>query len=203
MQINDWRAAVELDRRAVQATVGVVSGCADLTLPTPCAGCCLRDLLAHMTVQQHGFARAVDGELTSVEDWAPRHAEDPIAAYAEASRQVLAAFAAVDDPSRPVLLPEIRDEPVSAQLALGFHLVDNVVHAWDVAVSIGVQPALDADVLTAALFVARQVPDGDERNRPGAAFAPGLAVGSGASTLDEILLLLGRDPARFTPRISQ
>lgn len=198
MQTNDWRNFLDLDRRAVQATLDVVAGCADLTLPTPCAGWDLRDLLAHMTVQQRGFARAAAGELTDVEEWTPSPADDPIGAYVEASTKLLASFAALDDPRTPMLLPEIRDEPVPAQLAVGFHLVDNVVHAWDVAVSIDRQPVLDADVLAAGLFVARQVPDGAERNRPGAAFAPGLPVRSGASALEEILLLLGRDPVSWS-----
>jgi hypothetical protein len=84
---------------------------------------------------------------------------------------------------------------VPAQLAVGFQLVDNVVHAWDVAVSLGRRPEVDDDVVAAALVVARQVPDGDERDRPGAAFAHALPIGVRRSPLDETLLLLGRDPA--------
>jgi hypothetical protein len=42
------------------------------------------------------------------------------------------------------------------------------------------------------------VPGGAARLQPGAAFAPGLPVPQGAATLDEILLLLGRDP-RWRP----
>ena len=51
----------ELDRRAVLASVEVVSRvtAADLGRATPCAGWTLGDLLAHMTVQHHGFAAAL------------------------------------------------------------------------------------------------------------------------------------------------
>jgi uncharacterized protein (TIGR03086 family) len=186
---------LDLHRRAVQATLAALDGPVDLSAATPCAGWDVGDLLAHMTVQQRGFARAVAGERTVLADWAPNRTEKAVDDYAGACTELLAAFAAIDDAGAPVHLPEIRDEPVPARLAIGFQLVDNVVHAWDVAASLGRRPELDADVVAAALAVARQVPDGSERDRPGAAFAHALPVGVGRSALDETLLLLGRDPA--------
>ena len=75
---------------------------------------------------------------------------------------------------RGFALPEIRDGGTfPAPLAISFHLVDNVVHAWDLAVAIGAPLELDADVLAAALRVAERVPNGAERLVAGAAFAPG------------------------------
>ncbi|MFN2560636.1 MAG: TIGR03086 family metal-binding protein [Jatrophihabitans sp.] len=194
MPINTMTVPLDLHRRAVQATLAALDGRVDLSARTPCAGWDLADLLAHMTVQQCGFARAVTGARTAVADWAPTRAEKPVEAYASACDELLTAFAAVEDPAAPVHLPEIHDEPVPAQLAVGFQLVDNVVHAWDVAVSLGRRPEVDDDVVAAALVVARQVPDGGERDRPGAAFAHALPIGAGRSALDETLLLLGRDP---------
>lgn len=185
---------LDLHRRAVQATLAALDGPVDLAAVTPCAGWDLADLLAHMTVQQRGFARAVGGVRTVVADWAPTRSEQAVDDYVSACSELLDAFAAIDDPNAPVWLPEIRDEPVPARLAVGFQLVDNVVHAWDVAVSLGRRPQLDDDVVAAGLVVARQVPDGAARDRPGAAFAHGLPVGAGTSALDETLLLLGRDP---------
>jgi uncharacterized protein (TIGR03086 family) len=99
---------------------------------------------------------------------------------------------------RAFALPEIRDGGTfPAPLAISFHLVDNVVHAWDLAVSIGAAVELDADVLAAALRVAEQVPNGAERLVAGAAFAPGRDE-RGHEDLDRILLLLGRDPAAWS-----
>ena len=198
MHMDDLEQLVDLARRAVAATLAAVGRSIDQTRPTPCAGWDVGGLMAHMTVQQHGFARAVAGAQTAVADWEPRRAAgapEAVDAYADACAQVLAAFAAVRDPAAPVLLPEIRDEPVPAGTAIGFHLVDNVVHAWDTAASLGRDVDLDDDVLGAALVVARLVPDGAERSRPGAAFAPGRPAVSGSAPLDEILLLLGRDPS--------
>jgi uncharacterized protein (TIGR03086 family) len=199
MPTNALRVQLEFHRRAVQASLAPLDGPVDLSAATPCGGWDLGDLLAHMTVQQHGFARAVAGERTTVADWAPTRVDDAVDAYAAACTELLAAFDAITDPAAPVHLPEIRDEPVPARLAIGFQLVDNVVHAWDVAVAVGRELDLDADVLQAGLAVARQVPDGTERERPGAAFAPALPVTSHASPLDETLLLLGRDPAWSRP----
>ena len=112
---------------------------------------------------------------------------------------VLLAFAALPaQPDRGFALPEIRaGGAFPAPVAVGFHLVDNVVHAWDLAVSLGAASLdLDHDVLAAALRVAQQVPNGAERSADGAAFAPGRDA-PGEPDLDRILLLLGRDPAAW------
>ena len=63
------------------------------------------------------------------------------------------------------------------------------------------EPVLDAHgismwgyiVLTAALPIARSVPDGQNRRQPGASFAPRVAVTRGG-LLDQIVALLGRRP---------
>jgi len=66
-----------------------------------------------------------------------------------------------------------------------------VVHSWDVAKTLGLEAEFPADVLEVALRVALDVPDGDNRLMPGAAFAAALAVGGG-SLLDLIVAILGR-----------
>lgn len=161
---------------------------------TPCADWHLRALLEHMIAQNHGFAAAARGG----DDpglWTVRPSADPIADYRASADDVLAAFAARDIFERTLQLPEILPGyGFPAARAIGFHLVDSVVHAWDVARSIGDSITLDADLAEAALRVALAVPDGPERSAPGAAFAPGLIVSEGTSVLDRILLVLGRSP---------
>ncbi|GHA07708.1 TIGR03086 family protein [Streptomyces spiroverticillatus] len=188
------------DAEAVRVSLEVVSRvrAADLGRPTPCAAWTLRDLLAHMTAQHEGFAAAARGE-GGAEVWRPRaDASDPVGAYEAAAGRVLAAFAELGVLGRPFLLPEIDPErPVPGVRAVGFHLVDYVVHAWDVARSLGGGVEFGAEVLDAALAVARKVPEGDARTAPGAAFAPGVAYSSaGGTALGEILARLGRDPGR-------
>jgi uncharacterized protein (TIGR03086 family) len=196
MSMTSLEALIGLDREAVADSLRALDTWSPSAAhsPTPCTGWDLSDLLAHMTVQQRGFATAVAGGRTTLADWEPRYSADPLDEYRAACAEVLAAFAAIRDPGAPVYLPEIRDEPVPAATAIGFHLVDNVVHAWDAAVSLGVRLTFDDDVAEAALAVARQVPDGPERDRPNAVFAPSRPAEESASALETTLLFLGRDP---------
>jgi uncharacterized protein (TIGR03086 family) len=189
---------VRLDAIAVRTSVDLVAKLAvsDLDRPTPCAGWTLRDLLAHMTVQHHGFAAAGDGTVTGVADWQPVPLGDSfVTAYAEAADRVLAAFAADGALDRRLLLPEFSTTVTfPAAQAVSFHFIDYVVHSWDVARSVGLPVTFAPDVLDAALFVAEQVPQGERRLLPGSAFAPAIEIAPDAPILDRILAMLGRRP---------
>jgi uncharacterized protein (TIGR03086 family) len=193
---------LEADAAATRGSVEVVTRIAptDLGRPTPCAGWDLRALLAHMTVQHRGFAAAAAGRGGDLTVWQPVSAPDPVAAYTAAASEVLAAFADPDVLDRAFVLPEIPRAPsFPGRIAISFHLVDYVVHGWDVARTLDLpyQPA--DEVLAATVPVARAVPDGPGRQAPGAAFAPARSFEAGVSPLDEILLLLGRDPRWTAP----
>lgn len=166
----------------------------DLGRSTPCAAWTLRELLAHMTAQHDGFAAAARGG-SSLAPWRPRPGEsDPVGAYRRAAEHVLAAFAEENVLQRSFLLPEIDSErPFPGARAVGFHLVDYVVHTWDVAKSLEVPVDFSSPLLDAASAVARAVPDGPTRTAPGGAFAPRLSD-SRETALDEIVALLGRSP---------
>jgi uncharacterized protein (TIGR03086 family) len=69
-----------------------------------------------------------------------------------------------------------------------------VVHGWDVARSLGLEPEPEPSVLAVALKVAQAVPAGPARLEPGAAFGPEVAVPEEADTLGRIVALLGRSP---------
>lgn len=189
---------LELDRRAVQASVGVVARATvgDLALPTPCAKWTLGELLAHMTVQHDGFAAAAAGRGADLEVWEARPAgDDAVAEYIAAADRVLAAFAQPGVLERKFALPEIiRALTFPAAQAISFHFIDYVVHGWDVARSLGVRYELSPELAEAALPVAEAVPDGPQRLKPGAAFRPGLAAPQGSAALDRVLLALGRSP---------
>ena len=191
------REIVWLDARAVRASVQLVSqaGTADLSRPTPCADWTLADLLAHMTAQHNGFAAAAAGDGADLVHWqtgAP--VADPPGEYAAAAERVLDAFAAAGVLAGEFALPEISTElRFPAAAAIGFHFIDYVAHGWDVARALGVGYDLEPDVLAAALPIARAVPDGARRRRPGAAFAPRVTV-TGGGVLDQIVALLGRRP---------
>lgn len=189
---------IAVHARAVRATTPVVALVRppDLSLPTPCAEWDLGDLLAHMTVQHRGFAAAAAGRGGDLDTWRPRPVgDDPAGEYARAAESVVAAFAEPGILQRDFLLPEITPQPVPGRLAISMHLVDYVVHGWDVARTLGVAYELPPEVLAATLPIAESVPDGAERRAPGAAFAPRLPH-PGEDPLDRILALLGRDPSR-------
>lgn len=189
----------DLHARAVRASVTVVAQvrAGDLGRPTPCGAWTLAQLLAHMTVQHDGFAAAAAGKGGDLALWAAQPLDpDPAGAYADAADRVVTAFARDGVLEQEFALPEI--SPLTTfpgRQAIGFHLIDYVVHGWDVARTIDAKFALDADVLDAGWVVARSVPDGPERLRPGSAFAPGRATAEDAGVLDRIVAHLGRDPA--------
>ncbi len=192
----------ELNAQAVRASAEIVSHVTTgyLSKPTPCAGWNLSELLAHMTVQHYGFAAAARGNGADPVVWqTPAPGDDPVAAYAEAVGVVLAAFAEDGVTERQFALPEISTEMTfPGRRAIGFHLVDYVVHGWDVARSVGLPVSLDPSVLAIALKVAEAVPTGAARLAPNAAFAPVIEPPEGADRLDRldrILMLLGRSPS--------
>ncbi|WP_245689089.1 TIGR03086 family metal-binding protein [Streptomyces chattanoogensis] len=190
----------DFDARAVRTSVAVVRQVtrSDLPRPTPCSAWTLAELLAHMTVQHRGFAAAARGDGQDPAHWrAGPPAQDPVAAYAAAADDVIAAFAGTDAPDRLFALPEFTaSQRFPATRAIGFHFIDYVVHGWDVARTLGLPYAPDPALLRAALPIAEAVPTGDDhRLAPGSAFRPGLPAGEGAGLLDRILTTLGRSPS--------
>lgn len=198
-QNTTGRGIVDLDARAVEATVSLVKrvGLADFGRPTPCAGWSLAGLIGHMTAQHYGWIAAAAGHGADLSAWQPGPpVADPIGEYAEASRRLLEAFGADGVLDREFALAEI--SPVlrfPAPQAISFHFIDYLVHGWDVARSLGVDYQPDPDLLAAALPVALAVPGGEARKREGAAFAPGVPVPAQASLLDQIVAMLGRSPS--------
>ncbi|WP_203416815.1 TIGR03086 family metal-binding protein [Jiangella ureilytica] len=188
---------IDLDARAVRASAELASeaGPADLAMATPCAGWTLADLLAHMATQHYGFAAASrgDGDLGQ---WKLRSlGDDPVAAYQDAAGHVIDAFAADGVLDRPFPLPEFTTEhPFPAEQAISFHLIDYVVHSWDVARTLGLTVDFDDDILDVAHDVAAVVPTGPARLAPGTPFGPEVAW-KGGSRLDQLVAYLGRSPA--------
>ena len=194
----------DLNARAVRDSMDVVRQVqvTDLARPTPCAGWTLADLLGHMTVQHRGFAAAARGDGADLAHWefaaAGAHG---VQRYLAACEEVLAAFAGLDGGLDAVFtLPEFKVDPprFPARVAIGFHFIDYVVHAWDVAATLGIGFELRPELADEALRITLAVPNGDNRKADGAAFVPALDIPEDAATLDRILLYLGRTPG-WTP----
>ncbi|GAA4103972.1 TIGR03086 family metal-binding protein [Nonomuraea soli] len=190
---------VAFNRRSVQATVAVVEQIttADLDLPTPCSEWTVRDLLEHHIVQNHGFAFAATGERSELSLWQPKPlGGDHVAEYAASAEAVNQAFAVPGVTEVGFWLPEFSSRvSFKGQQAIGFHFIDCVVHAWDLARAVGADPRIDEDLAEACLPIARAVPDAPETRGPGKAFHAGLAADDDAPALDRVLAMLGRSPS--------
>lgn len=156
-------------RRALAAAGALVArvGPDDLSRPTPCVGWDLGTLLAHMVGQHRGFAAAVrDGNAPAL----------------------LAAFAAADLAAEVVEV-ELRTHPLPVAFLVEAHLLDTVVHSWDVATALGEYHEPAPDLVDHVARAAARIPE-SARTRPGAPFSPSLSAGSNA--WERTLALLGR-----------
>jgi uncharacterized protein (TIGR03086 family) len=166
----------DLHTRAMRACAAAVAQAypVDLGRPTPCEGWTLADLLAHMTAQDRGFAAAARGAVTTVEDWRPAyHGDDAIAQYAEAAEDVRQAIAEDGVLERGFVIPEFAtDRLIPGPAALRAHLIDAVVHGWDVARTLGIAYELDDELLAESLAIASSIPDGDNPGGSSAARWP-------------------------------
>lgn len=198
--IADMSELLDMHRRAMAYAASIVDMVEfeQLGLPTPCAEWDLGQLLAHMTGQNRGFAAAARGEAFDPASWAEAPLSERFAeTFAATADEVVAAFAEDGATEREWLLMVGGDEPlpVPGEKAVGFHLIDYIVHAWDVAVAIGREPEFDPLVLAEVLTLAEEVPlDGPTRVGPNAPFAPALELEGGDGLLEQLLALLGRDP---------
>ncbi len=180
--------------RAGETVAHVHAG--DLERATPCAGWDLRALLSHMVGQNDGFATAVTAgdAARSAYTRPPVTVSDLASQWHRSADRVLAAFAHAD-PDDDVLLIEISpDRTVPTGAAVGMHLLDTVIHTWDVERSLGNPYRPDDELLTTVAAGARRVPAGASRSSPGAAFAPAVITDQTDPWL-ETLALLGRENA--------
>ncbi len=193
MMIDDYRP---LHARAVQDLDDLVATITpnDLARTTPCVEWDLRQLVAHLVGQHHGFAAAVrDTADVTVSAFAPRpiEGEDWRATTWLPSVADLREALASAPLDRRVLLPELSPTyRFRVNEVISFHFIDTLAHAWDVATALGRDYRPSDDLVAACLDGARRVPGGDARTSPGAAFGPVIEVEG--DPWSEALGLLGR-----------
>jgi uncharacterized protein (TIGR03086 family) len=186
----------ELDRRALAATGEVVAAVrsADLDRSTPCAKWSLTGLLEHLVNENRGFAASAMGAPAIVSIWYSGDLEpDPHRAYQDSAARVADAFAAPGVDGSRFEVREFGYFP--ATVAVGMHVVDVLVHGWDVAVSIGLPYRPDDELAAGALAIASGWPRTGQRRRE---FARRVRVPADASDFARLLGLLGRSPS-WTP----
>jgi uncharacterized protein (TIGR03086 family) len=122
---------------------------------------------------------------------------DPYRAYQDSAAAVTAAFAAPDVYDRQVEVREFGIFP--GQVAISMHIVDFLVHGWDVAASNAAPYRPDPGLAAAALAIACQWPDSPKSRGPGAAFNTRVSVPTDAPDFERLLGLLGRSPLWAPP----
>ncbi|WP_245547586.1 TIGR03086 family metal-binding protein [Nocardia brevicatena] len=193
MMTEDLR---ELDRRAVHTTVAIAAHVTldHLARPTPCSEWTVGELLEHMTAQHRGFAASARGHGDDLALWQPHrpgpHTRDD---YLASAKDVLAAFEPPEILDRPFAMPEFGTS-VPGHLAVGMHLVDYVVHGWDLARALGIDYELDDELAEPTLRLAAMVPDGPQRSQPDSLFGAALPSSDEDQALQRLLRMLGRSP---------
>jgi uncharacterized protein (TIGR03086 family) len=190
---------VELTREALSrfgALVGTVSE-EGLDDPTPCAEWTVRDLVEHTVGLTHGMAEALRAGDASRAAFRPRpSAEWPGAEQAMAE--------ALEHLPHPTLQARVRVLPVSDEATFSpedvvrIHLLDLVVHTWDLARALRLDhdpgEAAPALVDLAALVAARIVPSTRHQFGP-----PIVTAEVSTDAWPRLLRLLGRDPGWQPP----
>jgi uncharacterized protein (TIGR03086 family) len=161
----------------------------DLENSTPCSDWTLSQLLGHMIGQHYGFAAAA-----RTGDAAPG-AYDPqpftLESWDASATELLSAFEQAD-PEGEAILIEIAPTALPMTRVVAAQLLDTVVHAWDIAQSLGQSWEPAAELAGLVAEIAQSVPDGARRTQPHSAFAPGLR--HSGSEWERALAHLGRDP---------
>ncbi|PRY38078.1 TIGR03086 family metal-binding protein [Umezawaea tangerina] len=177
---------------AVSTTVGVVRGVRELDAPTPCAEFDVRALVEHMLTW--GPALAGAGRKEGVppregvrvgDDWTAELEavlDDLVVAWGDDG-----AWQGTTHMGGPTEMP--------ADLVGGMVLVEVLVHGWDLARASGQHPEWDDDVLEFALGEVAKTAD---QGRAMGVYGAEVVVPDGASTVDRVLGLTGRDP-RWKP----
>ncbi|MEI8411309.1 MULTISPECIES: TIGR03086 family metal-binding protein [unclassified Kribbella] len=190
----------DLDRRAGAVLGEVVMQVRPehLWFPTPCPDWTVRGLLRHIVSENEGFAAAALNGTAGAQAWnSGRLGDNPAGAYRRSNVAVADAFA---DGGALDRLMEVREYgSFPRRIALTFHHLDCVIHAWDLSRAIDLPYEPPPDLVEQAFALARKIPDTDAARGPGAAFERSVKVRGDASDFDQLLGLLGRNPDWVSP----
>lgn len=161
---------------------------------TPCAEWNVRSLAGHLITGRHVYRGFLEGvpvaELRMIlqrQGEAP--GDDPVAACESAVRSIRAAFAQPGALERTVH-HTIGDMP-GRQLLVQL-VADCVVHSWDLATAIGVDPGLDDQLIELSCEFYLPLLQNDAVYAYGWFKPPASPLPEGATALERLLHLLGR-----------
>ena len=178
-------------REALPVTGLLVSGVQpdQWNAPTPCEEMTVLEIVEHLTGGLEQFAGVAVGEELDPTVEPSFSGSDPPTEFDAAARTMLAAWSApgATDKTYPMPWGETR-----GAMLLGFMVIEEVTHGWDIARATGQTPAYDDDLVEAALEIARNYDDVTIRV-PGM-FGPAVTVPDDAPVIDRLAGFLGRRP---------
>src|SRR5690606_19123741 len=86
--------------------------------------------------------------------------------YIKATEDLMAAFAEPGVLDRSFALPLLSEQEFPGEQAVMMHLVDTVVHAWDLARTLDLPVEFDRPVTDPVLALSRQIPDDETARDP-------------------------------------
>ncbi|GAB3973325.1 TIGR03086 family metal-binding protein [Plantactinospora veratri] len=159
--------------------------------PTPCTDWDVRTLAHHVVWEERWSVPLFAGaSLTEVGDRLAGDllGADPAASARDAAEQ---ACQAVADPAVLDRVVQLSAGPTPGREYLHQLLAEHLVHGWDLAVAIGVEPRLDP---AGVRECARWFTERTSMYRDSGLAAPGVPVPPEASEQDRLVAAFGRDP---------
>lgn len=160
-----------------------------LALPTPCPDYDVAALTDHLVGWLRMFAARAAGAEHHEDPGAYKCGAHPVAEFAAAGRQAVAAFrsGAADRPLR------MTSSELPGSMVLGMMLIEYVGHGWDLAVATGQPVPYTEPEAQAALEAARGMLMPAYRG-PGQTFGFEVEVSADTTAVDRLVAFIGRDP---------
>lgn len=149
--------------------------------PSPCAEWDARGVVEHVI----GFHDVLLLRPMGTKPSRPRH--DPKARWTVTLSAILATL---DQPHRPTTTGDA--SPPDLERLLPMLTLDVLVHSWDLARAVSVEPQLDPELCRIAYQAVRS---NDQRLRNSGMFGPAVSVSDDADPTALLVSFLGRDPA--------
>jgi uncharacterized protein (TIGR03086 family) len=188
----DAMNALDASAERVAELVGQV-GPEQWNNPTPCTEWNVRTLVGHLIAGTQGYCELLRGApVAKLRSLLERQSDavgtDPVTTYRSAARSVRAAFAEPGALERTV--HHAIDMPGSQLLA--FWISDAVIHSWDLATAIGVDPGLDEQVVEFVYGLLAPRAQTGALYATGWVAAPTRPLPEGATPLEQLIHLVGR-----------
>ncbi len=158
-------------------------GAEDWDRPTPCTGWDVSQLVDHLMTWSRTYA-----ERVGLSEPGSGHRSDDGTGRPAAQQ--------LEDLSAVIVTGYRSDSDGSRELPLGILLMDYLGHTWDLAVATGQELRVPDTAVLRAMEAGSTMLTPETR---GESFAPEVPVAPGATDLERLVALLGRDP-RWTPR---